>query len=113
MIYIVPLFFFSTSLIQPRQVFWLGQKSFQKFRWVFGRFEDFKIPFRNLLTFKANIKNLNAKTPKWYMPVINTSNNTDPEAAEARKKRVKMLSTVVTIASLNIVIDILTGKYFF
>jgi len=45
------------------------------------------------------------------MPVINTSNNTDPEAAEARKKRVKMLSTVVTIASLNIVIDILTGKY--
>ena len=47
------------------------------------------------------------------MPVINTSNNTDPEAALARKKRVKMLSTVVTIASLNIVIDILTGKYFF
>ena len=57
---------------------------------------------------KANIKDLNAKTPKWYVPLINNSSN-DPDAHAARQRRVKLLTTIVQIVSLNIVVDILTG----
>ena len=48
-------------------------------------------------------KDYNSKIPKWYLPVINNNNH------EATKKRVKFLTTIVTIVSLNIVIDTLTG----
>ena len=46
---------------------------------------------------KANIKDLNAKTPKWYVPLINNSSN-DPDAHAARQRRVKLLTTIGEIS---------------
>ncbi len=54
------------------------------------------------------IKEINAKSAKWYVPVM--SSNSDQEAGLAKKKRVKFLTTIVSVVSLNIVIDILVTK---
>jgi hypothetical protein len=52
-------------------------------------------------------ESLKGGNPKWWVPVIPGANNADPEAVMARKRRVQFFLTVVELASLNMLIDIL------